>query len=90
MLATVWKKQMLETQAPEAMFPECHLTFVIRNILPAVAFNHPPAQRTVKIKLTEEQSRQLRLLKVGTQDGQPIYEEVAQVIVEPNNPFKRN
>lgn len=63
-------------------YKECPkvLTFVIRNDAPLVCAGSTPKYRTVRIELTDDQVRKVRLKHVGTAAGTEIFEEISLII----------
>jgi len=60
------------------------LTFVIRDASPFIHLQEPLRHRTVTIHLTQEQRERLILKATGAVGRVTHFEEVSQVIVEPD------
>ena len=58
------------------------LTVVIRDYSPVIHLDEPVRRRTVRIELTEQQRAALALRNTHGLDG---YEEISQVILEPES-----
>jgi len=58
------------------------LTVVFRNDGPLIFCNDSPSYRTVRVRLTGEQRRQLARRWIGVDRGQEHFESISQSIIE--------
>jgi len=64
--------------------PAGTLTVVFRDDGPLIHCGDCPAYRSVRIKLTDEQRRQLAMRETHSSGNRTYYEEVSRVILEPD------
>jgi len=66
-------------------YPSNILTVVIRNDGPVIHCGDSPSYRSVQIKLTDEQIKQLVLSETNRVGVTAYYEEISRCFIEPHN-----
>lgn len=61
------------------------MTFIIRDDSPFIHMQEPVTCRSVQVTLTPEQQQAIAVRCTGTIAGRPIYEEVRECFLEPED-----